>query len=443
MQALHVFHGSDLTNGVDRITLTLISALKFQGHAPHAIVPAEGAVTEALRNLGISYQCAAIDCCQSSAARAELRYLAKSDARRRMLRAIFDQSRPELVHINTGHLLDSALAAAHAGIPVLWHIHSPFEVDFSRYSSFMNEEGYAWMLSRLGSGVVAVSEDIRDSLAAHVPAERLFVVHNGVDVADLERRSCLGGDIRSELGLPAEARLVIGIGRISAQKDFATFARVAECVAMTHRDVYFLIVGPPESREHSDELVRQIASSRLEGRVFALGPRSDVPSLLRQSDLFLSTAIFEGHPLTTLEAMALRKPVVAMACVGLRECVTDGVDGLLAPLGDVECTAKAVARVLNDNDLHRRLREAARETVETRFSSRIFATQFLDAAQAIVRFGPPTAERGAVAVVEGLLAQLGRAEDRLRGAEAPKLSLMQRARKLSRKLASSRTENQG
>lgn len=443
MHALHVFHGSDLTNGVDRITLTLISALKFQGHALRAIVPTEGAVTEALRNLGIPYQCAAIDCCQSSAARAELRYLAKSDARRRMLRTVFDQSRPELVHLNTGHLLDGALAAADAGIPVIWHIHSPFEVDFSRYSGFMGEEGYAWILSSLGSGVVAVSEDIRDSLAAHVPAERLFVVHNGVDVADLERRSCLGGDIRSELGLPAEARLVIGIGRISAQKDFATFARVAECVAATHKDVYFLIAGPPENREHADELARQITSSRLEGRVFVLGARSDVPSLLRQSDLFLSTAIFEGHPLTTLEAMALRKPVVAMACVGLRECVVDGVDGLLAPLGDVECTAKAVTRVLNDNHLDRRLREAARQTVETRFSSRIFATQFLDAAQAVVRFGPPPAERGAVAVIEGLLTQLGRAEARLLEAEAHRPSLMQRSRNLLLKLAPSRTGSRG
>lgn len=443
MQALHVFHGSDLTNGVDRITLTLVAALKAQGHAPRAVVPAEGAVTEALRNFGIPYQCAAIDCCRGSAARAELRYLAKSDARRRLLRTVFDQNRPELVHLNTGHLLDGALAAAHAGIPVFWHIHSPFEVDFSCYSGFMGEEGYAWILSSLGSGVVAVSKDIRDSLAAHVPAERLFVVHNGVDEADLERRSSLGGDIRSELGLPAEARLVIGIGRISAQKDFATFARVAERVAMTHRDVYFLIAGPPESREHADELARQIASCHLEGRVFALGARSDVPSLLRQSDLFLSTAIFEGHPLTTLEAMALRKPVVAMACVGLRECVADGVDGLLAPLGDVEGTAKAVTRVLDDDGLARRLREAARQTVEARFSSRVFAAQFMDAAQAIVRLGPPPAERGAVAVVEGLLAQLGRAEERLRGTEAPRPSLMQRGRNLLRRWASSRTGNQG
>lgn len=443
MHALHIFHGSDLTNGVDRITLTLVAALKVQGHAPRAVVPAEGAVTEALHNLGIPYQCAAIDCCRGTAARAELRYLAKSDARRRMLQAAFDQNRPELVHLNTGHLLDSALAAAHAGIPVLWHIHSPFEVDYSRYSGFMGEEGYAWMLSSLGSGVVAVSEDIRDSLATHVPAERLFVVHNGVDVADLERRSSLGCDIRSELGLPAEARLVIGIGRISAQKDFAAFARVAECVAITHQDAYFLIAGPPESLEHADELARQIATSRLEGRVFVLGARLDVPSLLRQSDLFLSTAIFEGHPLTTLEAMALRKPVVAMACVGLRECVAAGIDGLLAPLGDVEGTAKAVTCVLDNYGLARRLGEAARQTVEARFSSRVFAAQFMDAAQAIIRLGPPPAERGAVAVIEGLLTQLGRAESRLLEAEAHRPSLRQRSRNLLLKLAPSRTGNRG
>lgn len=442
MQALHVFHSSDLTNGVDRITLTLVATLKAQGHAPSAVVPAEGAVTEALRNFDIPYQCAAIDCCRGSTAKAELRYLAKLDARRRLLRTAFDQKRPELVHLNTGHLLDSALAAAQAGIPVLWHIHSPFEVDFSRYSGFMSEEAYTWMLSSLGSGVVAVSEDIRDSLATRVPAERLFVVHNGVDEADLERRSSLGGDIRSELGLPAEARLVIGIGRISAQKDFATFTRVAEHVAMTRRDVYFLIAGPPESRAHADELVRQIASSRLAGRVFTLGARLDVPSLLRQSDLFLSTAIFEGHPLTTLEAMALRKPVVAMACVGLRECVTNGVDGLLAPLGDVEGTAQAVTRVLDDDGLARRLREAARQTVEARFSNRVFAAQFMDAAQTIVGLGPPPAQRGAVAVVEGLLAQLARAEERLRGVDAPRPSFMQRARNFLRKRVSGRTRTQ-
>ncbi len=442
MQALHVFHGSDLTNGVDRITLTLVAALKAQGHAPRALVPAEGAVTEALRNLGIPYQCAAIDCCRGNTAKAELRYLAKADARRRTLLTAFAQHRPELMHLNTGHLLDSALAAAHTGIPVLWHIHSPFEVDFSRYSGFMSEDAYAWILSSLGSGVVAVSEDIRDSLAAHVPVERLFVVHNGVDEMDLERRSSLGGDIRRELGLPAAARLVIGIGRISAQKDFATFARVAERLAMTRRDVYFLIAGPPESRAHAEELARQITSSGLEGRIFMLGARLDAPSLLRQSDLFLSTAIFEGHPLTTLEAMALRKPVVAMACVGLRECVTDGVDGLLAPLGDVEGTAKAVARLLDDSELARHVGKIARQTVEARFSNRVFAAQFMDAAQAILRLGPPPAQRGAVGVIEGLLAQLARTEERLRKIETPRPSFIQRARNLLRKRASAPRKSQ-
>lgn len=429
MQGLHVFHGGDLTNGVDRITLTLVSMLKALGHAPCAIVPMEGsAVTEALRGLGIPYHCAAIDCCRDKVVRAELRYLSRVDARLRMLQKIFEQNRPDLVHINTSHPLDSALAAARAGIPVLWHIHSPFEVDFTRYRGFMGEEGYAWILARLGSGVVAVSEDIRESLAPYVPAERLFVVHNGVDVADLERQSDADGDIRKELGLSAAARLVIGIGRISAQKDFATFARVAERVASSRENVYFLIAGPPESREHADGLARQIAASRLGDRVFTLGARSDVPRLLKQSDVFLSTAIYEGHPLTMLEAMALRKPVAAMACIGLRECVTDGIDGLLAQLGDVEATAAAVCRLLDDDELARSFGATARKTVLERFSSQTFATHFIDAAHAITRLGPPPAERGAIAAVVGLIAALGRADERLRPLELPKTGIIRRAR---------------
>ena len=382
MKILHVFHHADLQNGVDRTTLTLIKALRAHGVEVQCLVPEPGDVSVALDALGVPYRTHELGCCAGPAKMTELNYLSTAAQRAEFIGGWLAEEAFDVVHLNTGHLIDAAIAAARARVPALWHIHAPFDIDYARYQGFMGPAGYGWLLGTLGSHVIAVSDDVRRSLLAHVPAADVSTLYNGIDLEDLDTRAAtLSVNVQELLGVAESTPVVIGVGRISEQKDFKTFVRVAQRVCEKHSQVCFAIVGPAEDRGLTQELEQQITALGLAHRVQMLGPRSDVPGLLRSSSLLLSTAIFEGQGLAALEAMALRKPVVAMDCVGLRECIEDGVDGLLVSLGDEAAAAAAVLGLLNDATLAENLGARGRETVSRRFSSPAYAEGFLAIAE--------------------------------------------------------------
>lgn len=413
MKILHVFHYSNLVNGVDRTTLTLLCALRQLGVEVNALVPDRGDVTQALDGLGVPYRVAPLGCCTGPSKPAELAYLAHAATRAGMIESWLREGDFDLIHLNTGHLIDGAIAACKANVPAIWHIHAPFEIDLERYAGFMGPEAYAWLLGELGHHVIAVSNDVRTSLLQWLPSEKVSTLYNGIDVDDLDIRARQPGKpLREELGLAANIPLVLGVGRISAQKDFATFVRVARRVADMHAGVCFAIAGPVEARDLAEALPRQIKELGLGDRVFVLGPRSDVPSLLAQSDAFLSTAIFEGHPLTSLEAMAMRKPTVAMDCVGLRECIEHEIDGLLVPLGDEDACAQAVLRVLHDGGLARTLGERGRQSVLDKYSAQAYAKGFLTIAEGVLRETHRGVKAPAADFALGLLKEIREANDR-------------------------------
>ncbi|HRQ46768.1 MAG TPA: glycosyltransferase family 4 protein [Rhodocyclaceae bacterium] len=434
MKILHVFHHSNLLNGVDRTTLTLMRALARQGAEVRALVPQRGSVTDALEADGIAFRVADLPCCTSPAPMAELRFFARAASRAKEIATWLDEDRVDLVHLNTGHLIDGAIGAALTGTPAIWHIHAPFEVDYARYARTMSPGGYAWLLGDLGSHVLAVSDDVRTSLLAHLEADRVSTLYNGIDVAELERRAeAEPSDLRSELGLAANAPLVLGVGRISAQKDFAAFVRVAKETVDRHAEVCFAIIGPPEDPALAAALRDMITELRLERRVFVLGPRDDVPQLLDQAQIFLSTAVFEGQGLAALEAMALRKPVVAMACVGLRECIVHDHDGMLVPPADERAAASTLIELLASPARAQPLGENARRAVLERFSADTYARAFLSIAEHVS--GPvPIARRGAAEYSLGLLGSAVNAFERLSSTTVPARSLPDRLREKLREL---------
>jgi glycosyltransferase involved in cell wall biosynthesis len=88
-------------------------------------------------------------------------------------------------------------------------------------------------------------------------------------------------------------------------------------------------------------------------------------------DLVVLPSFYEGFPLSLLEAMAARRPIVATSAPGTRELVSHGVDGVLVAPGDVAGLARAIRRVASDRALAEDLAAAGRRTVEGRFSSTV------------------------------------------------------------------------
>src|SRR3989441_10175440 len=190
-----------------------------------------------------------------------------------------------------------------------------------------------------------------------LPREKIEVIPNGIDLGRLPPFALDRRAARSAAGLPRDRRLVAGVGRLDAQKDFPTFLRAAAMIAAEFPDVDFLVVGEGEERAALEALARRLG---LGARVVFTGLRHDVPRLLAAVGGLALTSRYEGFPNVLREAMATRAVAGATDVGGCRELVTSGETGLLVPPRAPAAVAAAVGRGLRDSTLARRPATTAR-----------------------------------------------------------------------------------
>jgi len=234
------------------------------------------------------------------------------------------------------------------------------------------------LANRGASRVIAVSESVRRYLLDRegLDDEGVAMIPNGVDATtfhppgDEERRAA-----RLKMGLPEGNFVIGGVGRLVAQKNFSLFLEVAATVIKSHPEVNFLIAG---SGPLEGELHRQVQALGLTGKVFFSGHVTDRLALFHALDALLMPSIFEGTPMTLLEAMASGLPVVASSVDGIGEVCTHGVDALLVRQGDGKGFLHALQRILDDDTLGKRLGANARQTILARYEIRMLTRKIED-----------------------------------------------------------------
>lgn len=228
-------------------------------------------------------------------------------------------------------------------------------------------------LSRWCDRVVGNSQAVVDfyRTKVRVPEERLALIYSGI--GDEEPPAVDRAELRARFGWPPDAPVVIFAGRLMPQKAVGDLVDALDLLQHVRPDVRTLIVGGGPQRRELEETAH---AYRLDDKVRFLGHRDDVPRLLAASDLLVLPSRYEGLPNVVLEAMRFRKPVVATAAPGTTELVVDGETGKLVPVGNPQALAQAIRAVLSDPDAARRLGEAGRARVETRFTATAMVDQF-------------------------------------------------------------------
>jgi glycosyltransferase involved in cell wall biosynthesis len=171
-------------------------------------------------------------------------------------------------------------------------------------------------------------------------ADRLVVIPNALDVDDLvptrER-----AEVRDQLGVAHGEFLWLAVGRLEAQKDFATLVAAFGLVEhLAH--MRLAIAGDGSERRRLEQMVRHMG---LDDRIALLGLRDDVVDLMHAADGLVASSRYEGLPNVVMEAMAAALPVVATDVGGTPELVEDGITGLLVPPASPMRLAAAIDRI--------------------------------------------------------------------------------------------------
>jgi len=223
---------------------------------------------------------------------------------------------------------------------------------------------YALRLSyRLNSKVITVSEIIRNLVIqkGNVPPEKVVLIYNGIDLDkfDPEKYYHVENPAVEEL---FQGKPVIGsVGRLDPRKGYRYLIEAFSKVKRVEKDARLLIVGPgnPENLP--------VAAGLKDGITF-IPAVDNMPYFLSRIDLFVLPSLEEGLGIAILEALAMRKPVIATAVGGIPEIITNGENGVLVPGGNAAALATAILATWRDPDQRKQFEAAGRDLVIKKFN---------------------------------------------------------------------------
>ncbi len=302
------------------------------------------------------------------------------------LLTILRKLRPQLVHaFDTKPCVWACLAARLAGVPV---ITSTVTGLGSLYERDTLGRRLAWRIYKVLQTLACHVSDLtmfqnRDDLQYFVSehmtaaARTAFVPGSGVPTEVLSPESISQAEcerVRKELGIQAGEIVVTMVSRVMRSKGVLEFAEAGAEVRRQFPAARFLLIGP-EDEGSLDRLTCDERAS-LAKSVTWPGARRDVPTILRLSQLFvLPTAYREGIPRAILEAAAMGLPIVTTNMPGCKEAVEEGINGILVPPRDSKALAEAIAHLIANPGLRRKLGEASRRRAVEKFDSALVAEQ--------------------------------------------------------------------
>ena len=295
----------------------------------------------------------------------------------RLLRSV----RPDVVQITAGwptEVWPAAWSCALCNIPVL----VVFQLASEKVSlPWLHLKQLAWGRRRRQrwmavskQNLLALQETFRTG------PDEIGVLYNGIEICsgmdapNEAETNALRQEVRAELAIPLDARVLLTTARLHKQKGHVDLLQIVPRIIDEFPDVVFVWAGDGDERQ---ALENQVQQQNLHRHVRFLGYRADISRLLRASDIFVFPSLFEGGCSASIcEAMAHRLPIVCSDAGGITEIVNNGTHALVFPVRDVHSMIVQLRTALGSPTKMRSLADQAHQRILEFSSDRMIDDYF-------------------------------------------------------------------
>jgi glycosyltransferase involved in cell wall biosynthesis len=227
--------------------------------------------------------------------------------------------------------------------------------------------------------VITDSDACADTLRSFMgrPKAAITIITNGLSAPSSDRTRA---EMRKSLGLPEDPRVrVVGqVATLLPTKGQMVLIDAAKIVLSATPDAAFLIVGFPREPAYRDALVRRVEELGIQDRVRIVCYPGPIGDVWKAIDIHTHPTLLDSLPQAIMEAMSLGLPSVVTPIAGIPTMVEDEKTGLIVRAGDSGDLARALLRLLGDEETARRLGTAASQRFNARYTTEIMTRSLED-----------------------------------------------------------------
>ena len=347
-QILYLHAGAEMY-GADKVLLELIKGLDSKEFEAHVILPNDGVLVEALRQVGAQVSVLDYPILRRKYFNPKgiADYIRSYNFYAKQIALYAREHSIDMVHNNTAAVLEGIYLKRKLKLPLIWHVHEII-VKPKAISDFIN-----MLMGRYADKIVTVSQAVANHIkqSPFIKDSQVEVIYNGVDNAVYYPMDA--SSIREKFDIAQDALVIGMIGRVNAIKGQNDFIEAVEpLLEKNEQAVAFLAGGVfPGEEWRLEELDKRIASSSVVSQIHRIDYYDKTSELYNMFDIFVLPSIKpDSLPTVVLEAMACSKPVVGYNNGGIAEMVVDDKSGCLVKPNRPQELSNAISLLLDSSE---------------------------------------------------------------------------------------------
>ena len=349
MKRILYLHAGAEMYGADKVLLELIKGLDSKEFEAHVILPNDGVLVEALRQVGAQVSVLDYPILRRKYFNPKgiVDYIRSYNFYAKQVALYAREHSIDMVHNNTAAVLEGIYLKRKLKLPLIWHVHEII-VKPKAISDFIN-----MLMGRYADKIVTVSQAVANHIkqSPFIKDSQVEVIYNGVDNAVYYPKDA--SSIREKFDIAQDALVIGMIGRVNAIKGQNDFIEAVEpLLEKNEQAVAFLAGGVfPGEEWRLEELDKRIASSSVVSQIHRIDYYDKTSELYNMFDIFVLPSIKpDSLPTVVLEAMACSKPVVGYNNGGIAEMVVDDKSGCLVKPNRPQELSNAISLLLDSSE---------------------------------------------------------------------------------------------